>query len=199
MAADDRNAFEVYRDRVDRPLLRLFREYGALEAHWLAIGMAANVIARVAGWSRRSCSVSPSTPSSPEPARTPSRSFRTRGYRPRPPQFRLSVALIVGSFLITGVFTWIYGIAANNFAHRVMHAVRTDSFDRMQRLDMTFFDDKQTGEVMSVLNNDASNLEVFLDNALQNSARLGVMLVGIAGVLFYYNHELAVVTLSVIP
>jgi len=116
-----------------------------------------------------------------------------------PAQFRLSVALIVGSFLITGVFTWIYGIAANNFAHRVMHAVRTDSFDRMQRLDMTFFDDKQTGEVMSVLNNDASNLEVFLDNALQNSARLGVMLVGIAGVLFYYNHELAVVTLSVIP
>jgi len=86
-----------------------------------------------------------------------------------PAQFRLSVALIVGSFLITGVFTWIYGIAANNFAHRVMHAVRTDSFDRMQRLDMTFFDDKQTGEVMSVLNNDASNLEVFLDNALQNS------------------------------
>ena len=52
---------------------------------------------------------------------------------------------------------------------------------------------------MSVLNNDTSNLEVFLDNALQNTARLGVMVVGIAGVLFYYNHELAVVTLSAIP
>jgi ATP-binding cassette subfamily B protein len=80
-----------------------------------------------------------------------------------------------------------------------MHAVRTDSFDQMQRLDMTFFDDKQTGEVMSVLNNDASNLEVFLDNALQNSARLGVMLVGIATVLVYYNYELAIVTLAAVP
>lgn len=49
MAADDCNAFEVYRDRVDRPLLRLVREYGAGEAHWLVIGMAANVVARVAG------------------------------------------------------------------------------------------------------------------------------------------------------
>ncbi|EMA62449.1 ABC transporter ATP-binding protein [Halorubrum lipolyticum] len=200
MAADDRNAFEVYRDRVDRPLLRLFREYGAPEAHWLVIGMAANVVARVAGllppvvlgvaidavFTGDGPYTLPIVPDAWLP---------TAG----PAQFRLSVALIVGSFLVTGVFTWIYGIAANNFAHRVMHAVRTDSFDRMQRLDMTFFDDKQTGEVMSVLNNDASNLEVFLDNALQNSARLGVMLVGIAGVLFYYNHELAAVTLSAIP
>jgi len=200
MAADDRNAFEVYRDRVDRPLLRLFREYGALEAHWLAIGMAANVIARVAGLVPPVVlgvaidAVFTGTGPYTLPI-VPDAWLPTAG----PAQFRLSVALIVGSFLITGVFTWIYGIAANNFAHRVMHAVRTDSFDRMQRLDMTFFDDKQTGEVMSVLNNDASNLEVFLDNALQNSARLGVMLVGIAGVLFYYNHELAVVTLSVIP
>ncbi|OYR50336.1 multidrug ABC transporter ATP-binding protein [Halorubrum sp. Ea1] len=200
MAADDRNAFEVYRDRVDRPLLRLFREYGAGEAHWLVIGMAANVVARVAGL------VPPVvlgvaidavfTGDGPYTLPiVPDAWLPTAG----PAQFRLSVVLIVGSFLVTGVFTWIYGIAANNFAHRVMHAVRTDSFDRMQRLDMTFFDDKQTGEVMSVLNNDASNLEVFLDNALQNSARLGVMVAGIAGVLFYYNWELALITLSAIP
>ncbi|MBP1923923.1 ATP-binding cassette subfamily B protein [Halorubrum alkaliphilum] len=200
MAADERNAFEVYRDRVERPLVRLFREYGAAEAHWLVIGMAANVIARVAGlippvvlgvaidavFTGDGPYTLPIVPDAWLPTADAA-------------QFQLSVILIVGAFVVTGVFTFIYGIAANNFAHRVMHAVRTDSFDRMQRLDMTFFDDKQTGEVMSVLNNDASNLEVFLDNALQNSARLGVMVVGIAGVLFYYNYELAIVTLSAIP
>jgi len=200
MTADDRNAFEVYRDRVDRPLVRLFREYGAAEAHWLVIGMTANVIARVAGlippvvlgvaidavFTGTGPYTLPIVPDAWLPTAETA-------------QFRFSVALIVGSFVVTGLFTYVYGIAANNFAHRVMHSVRTDSFDQMQRLDMTFFDDKQTGEVMSVLNNDASNLEVFLDNALQNSARLGVMLVGIAGVLVYYNYELAAVTLSAIP
>ena len=200
MAADDRNAFEVYRDRVDRPLGRLFREYGASEAHWLVIGMVANVVARVAGlippvvlgvaidavFTGSGPYTLPLVPDAWLPTAEPA-------------QFRLSVILIFGSFIVTGVFTYVYGIAANNFAHRVMHAVRTDSFDRMQRLDMTFFDDKQTGEVMSVLNNDASNLEVFLDNALQNSARLGVMLVGIATVLVYYNYELAIVTLAAVP
>ncbi|GAA0719198.1 ATP-binding cassette subfamily B protein [Halorubrum trapanicum] len=200
MSADDRNAFEVYRDRVDRPLSRLFREYGASEAHWLVIGMVANVIARVAGLIPPVVlgvaidAVFTGTGPYTLPI-VPDAWLPTEGDA----QFRLSVLLIFGSFIVTGVFTYIYGIAANNFAHRVMHAVRTDSFDQMQRLDMTFFDDKQTGEVMSVLNNDASNLEVFLDNALQNSARLGVMLVGIAGVLVYYNHELAIVTLAAIP
>ncbi|QKG91707.1 ABC transporter ATP-binding protein [Halorubrum salinarum] len=200
MAADERNAFEVYRDRVDRPLGRLFREYGASEAHWLVVGMVANIVARVAGlippvvlgvaidavFTGTGPYTLPIVPDAWLPTGDGA-------------QFRLSVLLIFGSFIVTGVFTYVYGIAANNFAHRVMHAVRTDSFDQMQRLDMTFFDDKQTGEVMSVLNNDASNLEVFLDNALQNSARLGVMLVGIATVLVYYNYELAVVTLAAIP
>ena len=200
MAADERNAFEVYRDRVDRPLGRLFREYGAAEVHWLVIGMAANVVARVAGL------IPPVVLGVAVDAVFTDTGDYTLPIVPdvwlptaEAGQFRLSVLLIFGSFIVTGVFTYIYGIAANNFAHRVMHAVRTDSFDQMQRLDMTFFDDKQTGEVMSVLNNDASNLEVFLDNALQNSARLGVMLVGIAGVLVYYNYELAVVTLAAIP
>jgi ATP-binding cassette subfamily B protein len=52
---------------------------------------------------------------------------------------------------------------------------------------------------MSVLNNDASNLEVFLDNALQNSARLVVMVAGITVILVSENWQLAVVTLGALP
>ncbi|MFC6906213.1 ABC transporter ATP-binding protein [Halalkalicoccus tibetensis] len=200
MGANDESVFDVYRDRVDRPLARLFRVYGRPEVEWFALGMAANVVARVAsllpplilGIAIDSIFVDtepftlPVVPDAWLPATQSG-------------QFWFSAAIIAGAFLTTAVFTWIYGTAANVFAHRVMHAVRTDSFERMQRLDMPFFDDKQTGEVMSVLNNDASNLEVFLDDALQNSSRLGVMLVGIAAVLFYLNAQLAFVTLIAIP
>ena len=44
----------------------------------------------------------------------------------------------------------------NFFAHGVMYAIRVDAYEKMQRLDMTFFDNKETGEVMSILNNDTS-------------------------------------------
>ena len=200
MAAREENVFDVYRERVDRPLARLFQAYGTDEIHWFALGMAANVIARLASLAPplvlgvaidavfvdQQPYTLPIVPDAWLPVTAEG-------------QFWFSVALIVGAFLTTGVFTWVYGVAANNFAHRVMHAVRTDSFARMQELDMPFFDDKQTGEVMSVLNNDASNLEVFLDDALQNTARLGVMVLGIAAVLFYLNWQLALVTLVAVP
>ncbi|WP_435064014.1 ABC transporter ATP-binding protein [Halobaculum sp. EA56] len=202
MSTEEESAFDVYRDRVDRPLYRLFTEYGLDKWPWLVVGMTANVIARgssllpplVLGVAIDSAFTGdepftlPVVPNAWLPTTAPDAA-----------QFWFSVWLIVGAFAVTAALTWVYGIAANNFAHRVMHDVRTDSYAKMQDLDMWFFDDKQTGEVMSVLNNDATNLERFLDDALQNSVRLGVMLVGIGVVLFERNAQLAAVTLVVVP
>ena len=200
MDPTEESVFDRYRARVDRPLARLFDVYGRPEWHWFAVGMVMNVFARVA-------SLLPPLVlgAAIDSVFTGDAPFTLPGvpaaWLPNTDaaEFWFAVAVIVASFLATAVFTWVYGVAANTFAHRVMHAVRTDSFERMQRLDMTFFDDKQTGEVMSILNNDASNLEVFLDNALQNSARLVVMVAGIAAIMVWLNPQLALVTLVVVP
>jgi ATP-binding cassette subfamily B protein len=200
MEPTEDSVFDEYRDRVEQPLVRLFTAYGVPEWPYFAAGMVANVIARVA-------SLLPpvvlgaaidSVFTGDAPYDLP---LVPAGWFPesQAAQFELSAMLIAGSFVVTAVFTYLYGVAANLFAHRVMHEVRTDSFAKMQSLDMTFFDDKQTGEVMSVLNNDASNLEVFLDNALQNSARLVVMVAGITVILVSENWQLAVVTLGALP
>jgi len=200
MDPSEDSAFDQYRASVDKPLARLFRTYGRPEWRWFALGMVMNVLARTSSllpplvlgaaidsvFTGNAAFVLPGVPAAWLPNTDAA-------------EFWFSVQVIVGSFVATGVFTWVYGVAANTFAHRVMHAVRTDSFERMQRLDMTFFDDKQTGEVMSILNNDASNLEVFLDNALQNSARLVVMVLGIAAIMVWLNAQLALVTLVVVP
>ncbi|GAB3677458.1 ABC transporter ATP-binding protein [Halopiger thermotolerans] len=201
MSADtDETPFDAYREDVERPLTRLFREYAPGRLGYFAIGMVANFLARMAslvpplvlGAAIDAIFVGtgpfelPVVPN----AWLPDESI---------PQFRFAVAAIVASFLATAVLTWIYGVTANLFAHDVMHTVRVDSFRKMQRLDMSFFDEKQTGEVMAVLNNDTQNLERFLDDALMNSARLIVMVGGIAGVLFYLNWQLAVVTLFAVP
>jgi ATP-binding cassette subfamily B protein len=195
------NPFERYRERVEQPLWRLFRAYGRPRLRWFSLGMVANLIARgssllpplVLGAAIDALFSRPPGPY--ELPLIPSRWIPTGEVE----QFWFSVALIAGAFVVTAVATWVYGVAANQFAHAVMHAVRTDSFETLQRLDMTFFDEKQTGEVMAVLNNDATNLERFLDNALQNSIRLGAMVIGIAAILFHLNAQLAVITLVAIP
>ncbi len=200
MSAEEGSVFDVYRERVERPLYRLFTEYSEGRIRWLILGMFGNIVAR-------SASLLPpvilgaALDSIFQDAGEYSIPLFPAAWIPEgdTAQFWFSAELMVASFVVTAVFTTVYGIAANNYAHRVMHAVRTDSFETMQRLDMTFFDDKQTGEVMSVLNNDANNLENFLDNGLQNSIRLAVMIVGIAFILFSLNWQLALVTLVVVP
>jgi len=195
------NPFDRYRERVERPLWRLFRVYSRPRLRWFSTGMVANLIARgasllpplVLGAAIDALFSRPSDPYElplVPPAWIPTGDAE---------QFWFSVGVIAAAFVVTGIATWIYGVAANQFAHAVMHAVRTDSFETLQRLDMTFFDEKQTGEVMAVLNNDTTNLERFLDNALQNSIRLGAMVLGIAAILFYLNAQLALITLIAIP
>jgi ATP-binding cassette subfamily B protein len=107
--------------------------------------------------------------------------------------------VIAGAFVVTALATWLYGVAANEFAHGVMHEVRVDCFEKLAGLDMSFFDDKQTGEVLSILSSDTENLELFLDDALVSSVRLGAMVLGIAVVLFLEQPFLAVVTLVAVP
>nr|WP_282594559.1 ABC transporter ATP-binding protein [Halomarina salina] len=177
----------------------MFREYGRPRLGWFAVGMGGNFVARVASL------VPPLVLGAAVDGVFGSGSYNlplvSASAIPatQVDQFWFSVWLIAGAFVVTAVFTYVYGVAANLFAHEVMHTVRVDSFEKMQRLDMAFFDDKQTGEVMSILNNDTQNLEMFLDNALMNSARLVVMVLGIAAVLFWLNWQLALVTLVAVP
>jgi ATP-binding cassette subfamily B protein len=64
---------------------------------------------------------------------------------------------------------------------------------------MEFFADKQTGEMMSVLSNDVNRLEKFLNDGLNSSSRLIIMVLGIAAYLFYMNWQLALVALLPVP
>ena len=114
-------------------------------------------------------------------------------------QFQLSAGLILASFLLAVVFTWTQGVSMALFSNRVQHSVRVSAYTAMQRLDMAFFDDKQTGQVMSILNNDVRNLRSFLDATVGGAIQLVVTVLGIAGVLFWLNAQLAVVTLVAVP
>jgi ATP-binding cassette subfamily B protein len=200
----DREGFETeldaYRDRVERPLWRLFRAYAPDKALWLTVGLATSVLAYgtllvtpiVLGttidavFTQESAYALPLVPEAWLPT-------------DRTAKFWLSSA-VVGSALLGGaVLQWVRGVAINFFAHGVMYDIRVDAYEKMQRLDMTFFDNKETGEVMSILNNDTSNLETFFDNALGDSVRIGVIVVGVTAALLYTNRQLALVTLGAVP
>jgi len=114
-------------------------------------------------------------------------------------QFWLATGLIGGAYLVGAGLGWVNSWAWNHFAQHLQHNVRVDTYDAMQRLELSFFDNKQTGEVMSVLNNDVNRLEQFLTNSLNALIRIVVRVGGIAVLMLYLNWKLALVSLLSVP
>ena len=106
----------------------------------------------------------------------------------------MGVAMIGTAFL-----NFVRMSTLNLFSHRVKHEVRVATYQRMQRLDMSFFNEVQTGELMSILSNDTNRLEQFLDDMMGQLLQLSVLILGTALVLFWFNWQLALVTLLLIP
>ncbi|MFB6140486.1 MAG: ABC transporter ATP-binding protein [Halosimplex sp.] len=82
-------------------------------------------------------------------------------------QVTFTIGLLVGAYALDGGLSWLSGRVAGTARLRTLHDVRVDTFDALAGREMDFFDRHQTGDVMSVLNNDVSNLSGFGNNAVQ--------------------------------
>ncbi|QPV64814.1 ABC transporter ATP-binding protein [Halosimplex litoreum] len=82
-------------------------------------------------------------------------------------QVTFTIGLLAGAFALDGALTWLSGRVAGTARLRTLHDIRVDTFDALVGREMDFFDRHQTGDVMSVLNNDVSNLDGFGNNAVQ--------------------------------
>jgi len=114
-------------------------------------------------------------------------------------QFWIISVSILLAFLLWAFCDWMRGLALNRFSHEVKHRIRCTAWNHLQTLDMSSFDNRKTGDLMSILNNDASNLEVLFDNVMAGALKLLVFIVGLTVVLCVLNWQLAMVTLSSVP
>ena len=197
---DDDDVFEAQRERVERPMARLFREYGRDNAGYFGVGLFASVFARVLDL-LPPLFLGIAIDAIIRQETTFSLLFVPQSWLPTAPREQLWIAsgIVGGAFLFAAIFHWARNWGWNNFAQHIQHDVRTDTYDKMQRLNMDFFADKQTGEMMSVLSNDVNRLERFLNDGMNSAFRLIVMVIGIAAILFYLNWQLALIALVPVP
>jgi ATP-binding cassette subfamily B protein len=198
--ADEDDPFEQQRERAENPMRRLFTEYGGENKLAFVVGLLSSVAARV-------LDLMPPVilALAVDTIFSDNREFSLLGvpdaWLPTTTagQVYLSAGLIAFAFFGGAAFHWTRNWGWNSFAQHIQHRVRTDTYDKMQRLNMDFFADKQTGEMMSILSNDVNRLERFLNDGMNSAFRLGVMVVGIAAILLYWNWQLAIITLGVVP
>ncbi len=193
--------FEAQREKIENPMKRLFFEYGVNYKLQAVVGVFASLFARLLDLVPPVLLGFAIDAVFRDDKAFGDIWFVPAALIPADPQSQLlvTVGLLGGAFLFGALFHWIRNWGFNSFAQNIQHDVRTDTYDKMQRLNMEFFADKQTGEMMSILSNDVNRLERFLNDGMNSLFRLVVMVIGIAAILFYLNWQLAVVALLPIP
>ncbi|MEZ5081059.1 MAG: ABC transporter ATP-binding protein [Thermoleophilia bacterium] len=103
------------------------------------------------------------------------------GIRDQWHQFLLLGIINAFAWLFESLTEWLASVAWRNLAQTVEHELRVDTYAHVQDLELAYFEDRSTGGLMSVINDDVNQLERFLDvgaNTMIITA-VNVVLVGV--------------------
>jgi ABC-type multidrug transport system fused ATPase/permease subunit len=81
----------------------------------------------------------------------------------------------------------------------IIFRMRTDMFEHLHRLSMSFFDTHQVGKLMSRVQNDVQQLQEILTQGIFQILTSVLTLLGIAIIMIIINWKLALITLTVTP
>lgn len=76
------------------------------------------------------------------------------------------VVIGILSFLIwsaESIFEYFYQRLWRNLAQKMQHNLRLDGYGHLQELELGYFEERSTGELLALLNDDVNQLERFLD------------------------------------
>ena len=83
-------------------------------------------------------------------------------------------------------------------ASRVMFELRVRTFAHLQRLSLDYYTEEKAGVIMTRMTSDIESLQQLLQDGLPQFALQGLTMVIVTVVLFFYNVELALITLLLI-
>ncbi|ELZ15406.1 xenobiotic-transporting ATPase [Haloterrigena salina JCM 13891] len=208
-SSDAHGSFEDIRDEVDgNPMLDAFRY--ALP-YWvpLAVGVVSTMINRAArlfpalmiaaaidlvvtqsGTGDGILAVVGLVPSEPVPAERVDQRLNLLYYLG---------GLTVIAYLVQAVSHYCSRYFFQTTAQRLQHDLRLDTYDHMQRLSLDFFNNHQTGGMMSILNSDINRLEDFFNVEIRQITEAVMILTLVGGYMLYTAPRLAALVLLPVP
>ena len=112
------------------------------------------------------------------------------------------ILLSVLTFLIWGLeslFEYFYGVLWRNLAQTVQHELRLDTFNHVQKQGMGWFDERQKGDILAILNDDINQLERFLDKGANDLLQVSTTVLVVGAVFIFISWEVAMLAIIPIP
>ena len=103
------------------------------------------------------------------------------GYSSVDTQLWLLAALTLATWGLESVFEYAYALKWRRLAQTIQHDLRLDVYSHIQTLEMAYFEDRSTGGLMAVLNDDVNQLERFLDDGANQIIHLATTILVVGG------------------
>jgi len=114
-------------------------------------------------------------------------------------QLWLLAGLTLAIWGLESVFEYAYKLDWRGLAQTVQHELRIEAYDHVQRLELGYFEDRSTGRLMSVLNDDINQLERFLDGGANDIIQVLTTVICIGIVFFGLSPLLAIMAFVPVP
>ena len=113
--------------------------------------------------------------------------------------------LVVLAFLtfaiwaLESIFDYLAAVTWRNISQDVEHSLRSDTFKNVLGLDLQYFENKSSGRLMAILNDDVNQLEKFLDTGANKLLQTITTVVVIGGTFLYISPLIAIFAFIPIP
>jgi subfamily B ATP-binding cassette protein MsbA len=101
--------------------------------------------------------------------------------------------------VIGAVGTYIEKQTITAVGQRVMHELRRTFYWHIQRLSMSYHDNKRTGDVISTVTNDVDSIQSAVSSGVLDALYYALVLFGMIGVMLYLDWRFTLIALSVLP
>lgn len=85
---------------------------------------------------------------------------------------------------LESVFQYAYDRLWRDLAQTMQHELRLDAYGHLQELEMSFFEERSTGTLLSILNDDINQLERFLDHGANEVLQVTTTVIVVGGAFF---------------
>ena len=107
--------------------------------------------------------------------------------------------VLVGLYLLRILFRFLSNYLAHKAAWYLVGDLRTRTYDKLERMHLGYFHDKQTGDLMSRVVNDTRDFELLYAHMIPETITNLVTFLGVLIVLLTINVKLALITCAPIP
>ena len=112
---------------------------------------------------------------------------------------KVAALAVIAIAAIGAIGTYVEKKTITAVGQRVMHGLRRTFYWHIQRLSMSYHDNKRTGDIISTVTDDINAIQSAVSSGVLDALYYSLTLLGMVGIMFYLDWRFTLVALTVIP